>query len=242
MNAVERLIAQSSKIEEKINYTFKDKELLALAMIHRSFINENKSVAEQHNERLEFLGDSILCILISEYLYVTFPTISEGDLSHLRSRLVEAAPCCRYVSKLCIESFLLLGKGEKRNGNRGRESILADLFEALIGAIFLDNGLEAAKSFFFSNFIDDIQEILKKPLRNWKAELQDYSQKKHQEAPIYETLEEIGPDHDKTFAVAVFINGQKVGFGQGGSKKEAQQIAAENGFKKLLEIDQCNEN
>ena len=226
MKPIADLIQNSTAIEAKIGYTFKDKSILALAFVHRSFVNENKELVQQHNERLEFLGDSILGLLVAEYLYKYLPSTPEGELSYLRSRLVEACSCVAYVQSLDLEKYILLGKGERMNDGRGRESILADLFEAIMGAIFLDGGLEACRRFLFKNFSKEIDAILKTPLRNWKAILQDYSQKKHQKAPIYKVLSETGPDHSKIFHVSVYINDEEVGSGQGASKKEAQQAAA----------------
>jgi ribonuclease-3 len=202
--------------------------------VHRSFINENRQVA-QHNERLEFLGDSILGLLVAEYLYRNLPDTPEGDLSYLRSRLVEASSCVAYIQKINIEKHILLGKGERMNDGRGRESILADLFEAIIGAIFIDGGIEAAKGFLFNNFSEEIQAILKTPLRNWKAILQDYCQKKYQHPPSYRVIEESGPDHSKIFTIAVMINDQEIGRGTGASKKEAQQASAADALERIRE-------
>lgn len=232
MRSYEELIRSAPEIEMRLGYTFVDKKLLALAFVHRSFINENKSVAE-HNERLEFLGDSILSLLISDYLYRYLPGTPEGELSYLRSRLVEAHSCMVYVQKLELSPYLLLGKGERMNDGRGRESILADLFEALIGAIFLDGGMEATKRFLFKNFSPEIDTILKTPIRNFKAELQDFCQKKFKEAPLYQVLEESGPDHNKYFVIAVVVQNNTLGRGEGNSKKEAQQKAAEEALKHL---------
>lgn len=225
MNAINELIKNAPLIEEKIGYKFKDRSMLALAFVHRSFINENREISH-HNERLEFLGDSVLGLIVAEYLYKFLPTMPEGELSYLRSRLVEATSCMAYVQKFNIEGHILLGKGERMNDGRGRESILADLFEAIIGAIYLDGGIEAARSFLFTNFAAEINEILKTPLRNWKALLQDYCQKKYQRTPFYKLLEEFGPDHSKVFKIAVLVNDEEMGIGEGASKKEAQQAAA----------------
>lgn len=225
MNAYEELLRRAPEIETKLGYTFKDRSLLALAFIHRSFINENKEVG-QHNERLEFLGDSVLGMLVADYLYRYLPSTPEGELSVLRSRLVEATSCCQYMQKFGWGQYLLLGKGEKMNDGRGRESILADLFEGIIGAIYLDGGLEAAKRFLFRNFSPEIDAILKTPIRNFKALLQDYCQKKFQATPTYKVLSEEGPDHSKIFQICVVINNKEIGYGQGASKKEAQQAAA----------------
>lgn len=233
MNPVEELLAQIPLIEEKLNYIFRDKKLLMLAFVHRSFFNEHRDLVEQHNERLEFLGDSVLGLIISDYLYAHLPTEPEGYLSHLRSHIVEASSCAQLLNHLGIAQYVLLGKGERMNDGRGRETILADLFEALIGAIYLDGGMDAAQLFFFSQFSERIEEHLKKPLRNWKAELQDYSQKKHQKPPIYKVLKESGPDHSKIFHVIACIDDADVGEGAGSSKKEAEQAAAEDALRKL---------
>jgi ribonuclease-3 len=227
MNQIEHLIKNTSDIETKLGYHFNDHSFLVLAFVHRSFINENKTITH-HNERLEFLGDSVLGMLISDYLYHSLPNTAEGQLSYLRSRLVEAGSCVNYVLELGVAPYILLGKGERMNDGRGRESILADLFEAIIGAIYLDGGIEAAKNFLFKNFSKQFEEILKTPLRNWKALLQDYCQKNFQQTPIYQVLNESGPDHSKVFQISVLVNKQELGRGFGPSKKEAQQSAAEN--------------
>lgn len=225
MHTVEDLLQAASNIEERLRYSFRDRSLLILAFIHRSFVNENRNIT-QHNERLEFLGDSILGLLISEYLYKRLPSTQEGELSYLRSRLVEASSCVSLVQKLDLGKYLLLGKGERMNDGRGRESILADLFEAIIGAIYLDGGIDAASRFLFSNFTGEIETILKTPISNWKALLQDYCQKKYQQPPEYRVLEESGPDHSKHFIIAVIVANKEYGRGSGASKKEAQQSAA----------------
>jgi ribonuclease-3 len=228
MNQMKSLVQNIPFIEKTVGYSFKEQSLLVLAFVHRSFANENRTVT-QHNERLEFLGDSVLNILISEYLYRHLPPeTSEGELSFLRSRLVEASSCAEYMQSLPIFSYILLGKGERTNDGRGRESILADLFEALIGAIYLDGGIEPAREFLFSKFNQQISLILKTPVRNWKALLQDYSQKKYQCTPSYYVLKESGPDHSKIFEVSVHINQKEISKGIGSSKKEAQQAAAAN--------------
>lgn len=232
MNTIETLLKQTPLIETKLGYSFHDRSILLLAFIHRSYINEHRQVL-QHNERLEFLGDSILGLLTAEYLYKHFPNYPEGDLSYLRSRLVEASSCMSYVQKIDIGKYLLLGKGERMNDGRGRESILADLFEAIIGAIFLDGGLKAASDFIFNNFSQEIHSIINTPLSNWKAILQDHCQKKYQQPPIYQVLEESGPDHSKSFAISVIINNKECGRGTGASKKEAQQSAAADAIERI---------
>lgn len=226
MNQFEKLIYNLPTIESKLGYHFKDRSLLILAFVHRSYINEHKEVKE-HNERLEFLGDSILGMLMATYLYKSFPTTPEGELSSLRSRLVESSSCVSYIQSLDIAPFILLGKGEKMNeSGRARESILADLFEAIIAAIYLDGGIQATENFVFNNFQKHIDAILEKPVKNWKAMLQDLCQKKYQVTPIYKVELESGPEHSKAFIISVIIDHQELGRGEGSSKKEAQQMAA----------------
>lgn len=237
MNDCHDLLIHAEEIEKKIGYTFKDRSLLTLAFTHRSYVNEHEDAVD-HNERLEFLGDSILGLIIADYLYHSLTKMPEGELSYLRSRLVEATSCFHYAQKLDIEMYLLLGKGERMNNGRGRDSILADLFEAIIGAIFIDGDIEAAKEFIFKNFSSEIEQILKTPLCNWKANLQDYCQKKYHIAPVYELIDQFGPDHGRIFKIAVKIKGELAGIGEGSSKKEAQQSAAEAAYKNL----QSNEN
>lgn len=239
MHRMEFLQQNISAIETKLGYTFRDRSFLTLAFIHRSYINENRAVTE-HNERLEFLGDAVLGMLISDYLYRFLPSTAEGQLSYLRSRLVEASSCVSYVQSLNIAPYILLGKGERMNDGRGRDSILADLFEAIVGAIYLDGGLEAVRDFIFRNFTPHIEEILKTPLRNWKALLQDYCQKKYQQTPTYQVLQASGPDHSKIFEISVIVNQQELGRGKGASKKEAQQAAAEDAISRFNLPELCS--
>lgn len=227
------LIPQISEIEDRLGYRFKNKKLLTQAFIHRSYFNEHRDLVEEHNERLEFLGDSILGLFISDYLYHHLPTQAEGELSRLRAHLVEASSCAKFLMQLGLASFVLLGRGERMNAGRGRETILADLFEALIGALYLDGGIAEAKRIFWMHFEKEIQNILEHPARNWKAELQDYSQKKYQKPPIYKVISESGPDHSKVFLIAAYLDNQEVGQGSGSSKKEAEQAAAKDALDKL---------
>lgn len=232
MNTIEDLFHQAPAIEKKIGYSFKDRSLLALAFTHRSYINEHREI-DLHNERLEFLGDSVLGMIMAEYLYLHLPDNPEGELSYLRSRLVEASSCINYIQKLDVESYVLLGKGERMSSGRGRETILADLFEAIIASIYLDGGLEPTKNFIFRNFSDEIKAILKTPERNWKALLQDYCQKKFQKTPQYSVVSEEGPDHSKIFKVTVFVEEIDLGSGNGASKKIAQQAAALDALSRI---------
>lgn len=220
------------KIEELLNYTFRDKNLITAAFIHRSYLNEHKHVGE-HNERMEFLGDSVLGLVVSDFLYRALPNTPEGELSTLRARLIEASSCNKYLLQLGVESYLLLGKGERYNDGRGRESILADLFEAIVGAIYLDGGFEAAQKFILGHFSRKMDEIIQEPASNWKAILQDHCQRVFQEHPDYVVLSETGPDHNKTFIMSVQIQRKELGQGSGSSKKIAQQAAAQDAVRRL---------
>ena len=234
MNLLETFKNNLVLIEEKLGYVFENKELLILAFIHRSFVNESRGIADQHNERLEFLGDSILNMVIADYLYHRLPGHPEGQLSQLRSRLVDASSCAQYLQKLGLSESILLGKGERMSEGHAKASIQADVFEALIAAIYLDGGPQIVKSFLLCHFDEGIEKVIGSPPRNYKAELQDYSQKKFQRAPIYKVVEESGPDHAKVFHVLVTVNEKELGIGMGASKKEAEQRAA---FAALSKMD-----
>ena len=233
MSHLESLTKQIPLIEQCLGYTFKDKHLLALAFVHRSFFNEHRDAVKEHNERIEFLGDSVLGLIVSDYLYHQLPHHPEGQLSLLRSKIVEAPACMLYVLKLGVASHMLLGKGERMNEGRGRETILADLFEALVGAVYVDGGMEEARRFFLGNFSNDIEQMIAQPARNWKAELQDFSQKKFQKPPFYKVIKEEGPDHGKEFHIVVLIDEEEMGEGKGPSKKLAEQAAAEDALRKI---------
>lgn len=233
MDGLQKLIDKSGEIEQKLVYQFEDKKLLALAFVHRSYFNEHRQQLTDHNERLEFLGDSILGLVVAEYLYSNLPKESEGELSHLKAHLVEAAMCAQFVGKLSLGEYLLLGRGEMMNDGRGRDTIYADLFEALLAAIYLDGSLTAVKDFFWFHFHDDVQNYLKQPHRNYKAEIQDYCQKNFQKPPTYKVLKEFGPDHNKTFEVAAYLGTDELGIGSGSSKKEAEQMAAKDALEKI---------
>lgn len=231
---LEKLRPQISSLEGLIGYSFKDSNLLVLAFTHSSYVNENQDLAKVSNERLEFLGDAVLGLIIADYLYQNLPDNSEGTLSHLRSRLIESASCAKYIEKLQLEKYILMGKGEDKNFlEQSNPSICADLFEAIIGAIYLDGGIEPAKNFIFNHFKSEIEGIIEHPIRNWKAELQDYAQKKYQKIPVYKVIEEVGPDHNKTFQISVFIDDMIQGSGYGSSKKSAQQAAASEALYRL---------
>ena len=235
MSPIEELKRELPNIEKILGYSFQEKSLIVLSFVHRSFVNENRKIINDHNERLEFLGDAILGCAISDFLYNFLPHETEGKLSTLRSELVDSHSCCEYLKDLDLEKYILLGKGEQIT-SRGRKNILADIFEAIIAAIYLDGGYQKAKDFILKHFESKFKKRIKAPSRNYKAELQDYFQKTYQTAPIYQTLKETGPQHQKIFHVAVFLNEKEMGIGQGLSKKEAQQLAAKNALNKFEDI------
>jgi ribonuclease-3 len=235
MNPLDVLRSKVDSIEERLGYVFENKDLLLNALIHRSYANEYRDSHLPHNERLEFLGDSVLGLVVADYLFRRLPNYPEGQLSQLRSKLVEAGTCAIYLQKLGVGEFILLGRGEQMTEGRQKVSILADAFEAIVGAIFLDGGLPIAKSFLLCHFEDEANEAIGSPPRNYKAELQDYSQKKHQTTPVYKVAQESGPDHAKQFHILVYIKEMELGFGIGRTKKEAEQRAAFDALSKLHE-------
>ena len=232
MNEYLSLKDNIKEVEKKINLSFEKKNLLLLSFVHRSFYNENKKIVNEHNERLEFLGDAALSLVVSSYLYEKFPTYPEGSLSHIRSRLVDASVCTKYYEILDLNNFVLLGKGEKEE-KRGKSTIFSDAFEALIGAIYLDKGFIAVKNFILKNFEDIFDKTALNPEVDYKGALQEYSQKKYQFPPEYKVLKEEGPEHLKKFHVVVIINHKEWGVGYGKSKKQAEQVAAEDAYNNL---------
>lgn len=239
MNSVKKLEDNYAEIESILGYTFDKKYLLMHAFTHRSFFHEHRDLLQEHNERLEFLGDAVLTLIISAYLFKTFPSTQEGELSQLRAQIVNAKTCSLFTQKIKLEKFLLISKGKLQSFNEGKSSILGDLFEAILGAIYLDGGLNPVQEFIFSHFSQEIEAIVQCPMRNWKAELQDYTQKLFHSVPTYIVEKEEGPDHQKSFYVTVWIQKEMVGEGMGSSKKEAQMTAAKNA---LLKISQEEHN
>ncbi|OGN56782.1 MAG: ribonuclease III [Chlamydiae bacterium RIFCSPHIGHO2_12_FULL_44_59] len=226
MSSLRNLRENLPYIEDKIGYSFERKDLLVLAFVHRSFINEFRGGRLEHNERLEFLGDSVLGLAVADFLYHRLPDYPEGQLSQIRSRLVDTGACSQYLLKLQLAEYILLGRGEAMSEGRAKQSILADVFEALLGAIYVDGHMNRARSFLLMHFERDFESAIGTPSRNYKAELQDYSQKQFQKPPIYKVMDEVGPDHAKVFHVMVYVNEQEAGLGIGSSKKEAEQQAA----------------
>lgn len=219
------------KLEKKIGYHFKNRLLLETALTHSSYANEKKGNAECY-ERLEFLGDSILGFVTAEFLYKHPMHIPEGRMTKLRAELVCEQSLSTVAGTLGIGEFMRLGKGEERSGGRTRISILADMVESVIAAIYLDSGMEEAKKFIYANLLSNAEITQTHKSYDYKTELQEFVQKNGESSIVYEELSETGPDHDKVFTFRVIINGVPSGEGSGKTKKEAEQAAA----GKALEI------
>ncbi len=216
-----------SLFEEKHNLNFKDKNLLKQAFIHRSYINENSGVATTHNERLEFLGDAVLELVTTEELYKRFPEKPEGEMTAIRAAMVNTVSISEAATELGMNSFLLLSKGEAKDKGKAREYILANAFEAMVGAIYLDAGYDKAKEFIAASLFGKIDAIVKQKLwRDAKSLVQEKAQEMVNVTPRYETLEETGPDHDKNFVIGIFFGNDLIAKGGGKSKQEGEQAAA----------------
>ncbi len=210
---------------------FKDIELLVVAFTHRSYLNEHKKSSSEHNERMEFLGDAVLELVVTEYLYSNYNE-PEGILTNWRSALVRTESIGAAGAKLGFEEFLRLSRGEKQGTDRAREQILANTFEAVTGAIYLDHGYDAAKEFISEHILSTLDGIL--DTGSWmdpKSRLQETAQSVDSETPSYKVMGEDGPDHDKVFTIGVFINNELRGQGTGHSKQAAQQAAAEQALQ-----------
>lgn len=221
---------KTEEFENIIGYTFKNKELIEQALSHSSYANEKKR-AGGSNERLEFLGDSVLSIAVSDYLYKNI-NVPEGELTKMRASLVCEKSLFVFAQQIELDEFLHLGKGEENTGGRERPSILADAFEAVIAAIYLDGGMEAAAKHILRFMPEDIKRTKKPVLSDFKTLLQEVVQKNPEEKVEYVLIGEEGPDHNKRFVVEVCLNSQVIGKGKGKSKKEAEQLAA----KEALEL------
>lgn len=216
------------QLEKKIGYTFKNKELLKTALTHSSYANEKGGT--KYNERLEFLGDSVLGIITAEYLFTNHHDFPEGELTKVRAALVCEKTLFSFAREIDLGEYLYLGKGELHTGGRNRPSILADAFEALIAAIYLDGGMQQAKKFVL-RFITAAQEQAIERNTDYKTKLQEIIQKNPEEHIEYCIVDETGPDHDKRFVVAVKLNSNIIGEGTGRSKKQAEQLAAREALR-----------
>jgi ribonuclease-3 len=216
-----------SDFEKKTKIIFKNKDLLKQAFIHRSYINENPSAGLSHNERLEFLGDAVLELVVTDFLYKKYPSYTEGELTALRSALVNAIIISEVASSLGMNDFLLLSKGESKDTGKARQYILANTYEAYVGAVFLDGGYDVADKFITESLLPHTNEIVSKKLwRDAKSLIQEKAQEFVGSTPAYKVLHESGPDHDKHFTVGIYFGADLIAEGKGKSKQEAEQSAA----------------
>lgn len=222
------------KLEKKIKIKFNDINLLRQALVHRSYLNEHPDFDLNHNERLEFLGDAVLELIVTKYLYEKFPDEPEGKLTNLRASLVNSHALVQKAKIIGLDNYLYLSKGEaKDSNNKARENILANSFEALIGSIYLDKGYSISKEFIEKFLVKDIPKILAKELYlDPKSKFQEIAQEKYAITPHYKVLSESGPDHAKIFKVGVYIGSEFIISGRGSSKQEAQVKAAMAALKK----------
>ena len=221
-----------SVFEKRIGIPFRDKNLLRTAFTHRSYLNENRKSGMEHNERLEFLGDAVLELIVTEYLFAKYPDRNEGDLTSYRSALVNAVTLAGVAEKLGMNDFLLLSRGENKDTGRARQVILANAIEAFLGALYLDGGYEVTKHFVSTHIFKLIDDIVhKKMWLDAKSHFQERAQEIVGITPSYSTVSAEGPDHDKKFTVAVFLGKEKIAEGDGKSKQEAEQQAAKLGLQ-----------
>jgi ribonuclease-3 len=220
-------------LEEALGYSFQNKDLLAEALTHPTYANECHAVKLPDNERLEFLGDAVLDLVISEYLMTSLPESPEGQLTRLRADVVCMPGLARLAGSLNVGSALLLGKGEERNGGREKPNLLADAFESLIGAIFTDGGFAAAKSVVLPLFVPMLHEALSLEDQDFKSRLQELLQASQRALPVYKLVETTGPAHERTFFVEVLVGNCVTGSGQGRTKKSAEQSAAKAALASL---------
>ncbi len=222
-----------SKLEKKINITFSNKDLLKQAFVHRSYLNEHKSFELDHNERLEFLGDAVLELVVTEYLYNNFPN-PEGELTNWRASLVNSKMLSKIGTKIGYDKLLFLSRGEQKDTGKARQYILADAMESLIGAIYLDQGWDQAKQFIHEFILKELPEIFEKKLYlDPKSSFQEMAQEKTGVTPNYKVMSETGPDHEKTFEIGAFLKNELIASGEGLSKQEAQEDAARNALDKM---------
>ncbi|MFA5770952.1 MAG: ribonuclease III [Patescibacteria group bacterium] len=217
-----------SVLETKINIKFKDRNLLENVFIHRSYLNEHKNSSLKSNERLEFLGDSVLSLITSVYLFKNYPNLKEGDYTEIKSAIVKMDSLAEASKKIELNNYLLLSRGEERGAGRTNNNIMADCFEALIAVIFLDKSFEVAYTFVVDFlFKDKLDYLLKNNLYlSSKSKLQEIVQSKYKKTPIYKVLEEKGPEHKRVFKIGVYFNSKILGTGVAPSKKEAEEVAA----------------
>lgn len=224
-----------AKLQKRLGVVFINDSLLKQALVHRSYLNEHPDFKIGHNERLEFLGDAVLEIVVTEFLYLNFTTTPEGDLTNWRASLVNAKMLYEIAAELDVEECLYLSRGESRDKNKkSRQFILANSIEAIIGAIYLDQGIEAAKKFILKNVVSKLDDILRnQTYLDPKSRFQEKAQEEKGITPHYQILDETGPDHAKIFTVGLYLDEEQIATGKGSSKQEAQVEAAANGLKKM---------
>ncbi|MFZ3043706.1 MAG: ribonuclease III [Minisyncoccia bacterium] len=223
-----------SSFATQLGLSFRNLDLLVEALTHRSYLNEHREYAGSHNERLEFLGDAVLELAVTDFLFKKFSTKPEGELTAYRAALVNTVSLAETSQALGVNDYLLLSKGESKDTGRARDVILADALEAIIGAVYLDSGYAAAEAFIAKNIFNKIDDVIAKgSYQDAKSRFQESAQEKRGTTPAYETLSEIGPDHDKRFTVGVFIGSEEIARGEGKSKQEAEQAAAVAGLDKM---------
>lgn len=221
-----------SILEKKLGFNFKNKDLLTQAFTHRSYINENPGFSLSHNERLEFLGDAVMELIVTEHLFKEFPEKAEGDLTNWRAALVNAKMLTSVAEDLGFNDFLLLSKGEAKEGGKARAYILANSFEALIGSLYLDQGYKVTEDFIKKNLLVRLPSIIKEgSYKDAKSKFQEAAQDKVSITPIYKVVKEWGPDHDKKFIVGVYLADEQIAEGQGSSKQEAEEAAARSALE-----------
>lgn len=233
MNHTEDSKPEFSAFERHIGITFKNRELLRQAFTHRSYVNEHRAEVIEHNERLEFLGDAVLELVVTRFLFDAFPEKTEGDLTAYRAALVNTNTLSSVATGLGMNNYLLLSRGESKDTGRARQYILANVFEAAVGAIYLDQGYDAAHDFIATYIFPLTQDIISKRLwQDAKSRFQEQAQEHVSVTPNYQILEEKGPDHDKHFTVGVYLHKEVVAKGDGRSKQEAEQAAARAALEK----------
>lgn len=223
------------KFQEKIGITFSDPSLLQQAFTHSSYVNEHREGIHRDNERLEFLGDAVLELAVSHFLYKTYPYMEEGDMTKLRAAIVCEPSLVSFAQEMNFGEYMLLGKGEEMTGGRNRPALLADAFEAFIGALFLDGGMETVIRFLDQWVFPKILSGAFSHMMDYKSQLQEYIQQSGSATVEYEIVEERGPAHDREFVAQVFLNGVCYGEGTGKSKKEAEQQAARIALDRLIQ-------
>lgn len=221
-----------SQLEKKLDIKFKNKDLLTQAFVHRSFLNENTKFKLSHNERLEFLGDAVLELVVTQYLFLSYPKKLEGELTSWRAALVNTKILSRMSEEIGFNDFLLLSQGEIKEKGKARQYILADTFESFVGSLYLDQGFEVCEEFIKKYLIKELPKIIKERLfEDDKSSFQKEAQEKVGITPTYKVIKHSGPDHEKSFIVGVYLGKELIAEGEGSSKQEAEEAAAKRGLE-----------